>query len=152
MNKLQTLRQEIVQQHEKRLAWIDSQQAEYGPLLDDLERLNPQFVNVEDGWVSFNLTGNKHMLNAAFGIMRRHGFEPHSRPEKNSSTYQTHFKKENVDGLVFFNFSSTQCRRVKTGTRARTVEEDIYEIVCDEQQYPEHAEAPQSQPEEEMIF
>lgn len=152
MNKLQMLRQEIVEQCEKRLAWIDKQQAEYGPLLDELEKLSPQLVNVEDGWISFNLVGDKHLLNAAFGLMRRHGYEPYNRPEKNSSTYSTHFKKENVDGLVFFSFSSTQCRRVKTGTRTRTVEEDVYEIVCDEQEYPEMAPQQHETESVEMPF
>lgn len=137
MNKLQQLREEQVKKHERVLAFIDSKMPEYGPLLDEFEKLEPTLVNAEDGYIDIHLAGDKHQLNAAFGILRRRGFEPNSRPEPKSSTYSAIFRKEDSAGMVFFHFSSTQCRRVKTGTRTREVTEDVYEMVCDEQEYPE---------------
>lgn len=136
MNKLRQLREEAVKNHERVLAFIDSKMSEYGPLLDEFEKLEPTLVNADDGYISIDLAGDKHQLNAAFGILRRRGFEPSARPESKSSTFSTIFRKEDDEGMIFFNFSSTQCRRVKTGTRTREVTEDVYEIVCDEQEYP----------------
>lgn len=136
MSKLQQLREQVIKKHARVLAFIDSKMSEYGPLLDEFEKLEPTLVDANDGYISIYLAGDKHQLNAAFGILRRRGFEPNSRPEPNSSTYGTYFQKEGAPGLIFFNFSSTQCRRVKTGTRTREVTEDVYEIVCDEQEYP----------------
>lgn len=141
MNKLQQLRDEAIKNHAEVLAFIDSKMAEYGPLLDEFEKLEPTLVQADNGYISIHLAGDKHQLNAAFAILRRRGYEPNARPEPKSSTYSTYFQKEDVTGLVFFNFSSTQCRRVKTGTRTREVTEDVYEIVCDEQEYPEGVSA-----------
>lgn len=137
MNKLQQIRADAIKKHEKVLAFIDSKMAEYGPLLEEFEKLEPTLVDADNGYISIHLTGDKHQLNAAFALLRRRGYEPNSRPEPKSSTYATYFTKEGVPGLVLFNFSSTQCRRIKTGTRTREVTEDVYEIVCDEQTYPE---------------
>jgi hypothetical protein len=137
VNKLQKLRDELVEKHKETLAFIDSKMDEYGPLLDEFEKLETTLVTADDGWISIHVVGDKHQLNAAFAMLRRRGYEPNSRPEPKSSTYSTFFQKEDVPGLVFFNFSSTQCRRVKTGTRTREVTEDVYEIVCDEQEYPQ---------------
>lgn len=139
MNKLQQLRKDTVEHHEKVMAFLDSKMDEYAPIVEKLEALELGYMSVDDGYISFNLTGDKHKLNAAFGILRRHGYLPNSRPEPKSSTYSTYFQKEGETGLVFFNFSSTQCRRVKTGTVTKEVTEDVYEIVCDEQEYPEVA-------------
>lgn len=136
MNKLQQIRKEAIEHHQRLLAFIDSKLEEYAPLLEEIEKLEPTSVSVDEGYLSINITGDKHKLNAVFGVLRRRGYEPNSRPEPKSSTYVTYFQKQNVSGLIFFNFSSTQCRRVKTGTRTREVTEDVYEIVCDEQEYP----------------
>lgn len=137
MNKLQQLRADAIKKHERVLAFIDSKMTEYGPLLDEFEKLEPTLVDADDGYISIHLTGDKHQLNAAFALLRRRGYEPSSRPEPKSSVYNTYFTKDGQPGLVFFNFSSTQCRRVKIGTRTHEVTEDVYEIVCDEQKYPE---------------
>jgi hypothetical protein len=145
MNKLQELRAELVKQHEKRLAYIDRQMAILGPLLDDVEKLNPTHIYVDEGCANISLTGDKHVLAAAFKALRARGLNTSSRPEKGQSTYSAFFHPEGDslnDCMVWLSFSSTQCRRVKVGTRTKTVEEDVYETVCDEQEYPEVAVAP----------
>lgn len=139
MNKLQQLRKDTIEHHEKVLAFIDSKMEEYTPIIEQLEALELGYLSVDEGYISLSLTGDKHKLNAAFGILRRHGYLPNERPEPKSSTYSTYFQKEGVTGLVFFNFSSTQCRRVKTGTVTKEITEDVYEIVCDEQDHSQVA-------------
>jgi hypothetical protein len=152
MNTLQQLRKDLIENHEKTLAFLDSKIDEYAPIFEKLEALELGYISVSDGYISFNLTGDKHKLTTAFGILRRHGYLPNSRPEPKSSTYSTYFKKEGVTGLVFFNFSSTQCRRVKTGTVTKEVTEDVYEIVCDEQEYPEVETLPMASVADEIPF
>ena len=152
MNKLQQLRKDIIEHHEKVLSFLDSKMDEYAVILDKLDALEIGYVSADDGYISINLTGDKHKLNAAFGILRRFGYLPNSRPEPKSSTYSTYFQKEGVTGLVFFNFSSTQCRRVKTGTVTKEVTEDVYEIVCDEQEYPEISTQPVATVADEIPF
>lgn len=142
MNKLQQLRQELITKHERILAYLDKQAPVLGPLLDEVEKLEPTSIYAEDGYVSINLTGDRHVLNAGFGTLRRHGLNTNDRPKKGESQYMGTFTKPEVSGLVFLNFSSTQCRRVKTGTRTREVVEDIYETVCDEMELPESAKVP----------
>lgn len=132
MNKLQQLRKDIIEQHERKLAYLDKQAAVLGPLLDEMEKFDPTSIYVEDGYCSIAVTGDRHKLNAAFGTLRRHGLKTSDRPEKGQSQYMGTFTKPEESGLVFLNFSSTQCRRVKVGTRTKEVTEDIYEVVCDE--------------------
>lgn len=143
MNTIQRLRKEACDKHAALLAYYDKMQELIAPLLEEFEKLNPTAMSVEDGYTSISLTGDKHVLNAAFGILRRHGFNTTSRPEAKQSTYSTFFSHAATESYsaVYFNFSSTQCRRIKTGSRERTVTEDVYELVCDEMELPERAEA-----------
>jgi hypothetical protein len=118
------------------MAYFDEHAAIFGPLFDEVEKLNPQNVYVEDGYGNISVTGDRHALNAAFAILRRHGYQTDERPEKGKSQYTAFFRKEKAP-TIYFNFSSTQCRRIKTGSRERTITEDIYETVCDEMEFPE---------------
>lgn len=153
MNKLQQLRKELIDVHERKLAYLDKQAALLGPLLDEMEKLEPTSVYVEDGYLSIGVSGDKHKLNAAFGALRRHGLKTSDRPEKGQSQYMGTFTKPETVGLVFLNFSSTQCRRVKVGQRTREVTEDVYEVVCDEMVLDaEHALPPAPKPAEELPF
>lgn len=136
MNKIQQLRKEAIEKHERLMAYYDAQEAHFSPLFDDIEKLNPQNIYVEDGYGNICISGDRHALNAAFGILRRHGYTTESRPEKGKSQYTAFFSKDGGP-MIYFNFSSTQCHRVKTGTQERTIIVDIYETVCDEQEFPE---------------
>lgn len=151
MNKIQELRAEAIKRHERLMAYLDAQEKVLGPVFEELSKLEPTALDVEPSYATCCLTGDRHKLNAAFGVLRRHGFEPGSRPEAKQSQYATFFTRKNDVGLyteMFFQFSSTQCRRVKVGTRTKTVEEDVYETVCDEQEYPERAEQKEDEAQE----
>lgn len=49
------------------------------------------------------------------------------------------YEKRDCELRWYLSFSSSVCRRVKVGTR--TVEQDVYETVCDEITMPEAAVA-----------
>lgn len=139
MTKLQQIRKEAVERHERLLAYLDAHSAVLHPLLEEIEKLEPHRIDVDDGYTNLNITGDKHKLNAVFGLLRRHGFMPAERPKAGNSSYSTFFRNPDDASAptLWLSFSSTQCRRVKVGSRTRTIEEDIYETVCDEQEYPE---------------
>lgn len=143
MSKLQQLRKEAVERHEKLLTYIDTYAAVLNPILEEVEKLDPQRVDVDDGYTNLNIIGDKHKLNAIFGILRRHGYAPDHRPKAGQSSYCEFFRRSDSESepTIWLSFSSTQCRRVKTGTVTRTVTEDVYETVCDEQEFPEQTKA-----------
>ena len=87
-----------------------------------------------------SISGDKHTLAAAVRIFRTHGFSTTSEPpKKGDSTWNAFYSKSGCDLRWWFRFSSSVCRRVKVGTR--TVEQDVYETVCDETTMPEAAVA-----------
>lgn len=81
------------------------------------------------GDINLNFTGDGDRLAEVWKELRRNGYAPNSRPKKGESSFYTHWLQ---DGLSTFwmNFSSSVCRRVKTGTK--TVEVDVYETQCGE--------------------
>ncbi len=101
---------------------IDNLMAELGPLA-----LHTAFPHSLD----FHFTGNKQLLNDVFKILRRNGWEHHSEPPKDHETsWSTFWEKPNTHFKLWISFTSTVCKRVKTGTKL--VEQDIYEVQCSE--------------------
>jgi len=98
-------------------------------LLEDINQST--HIGVDFSSINFRLAGGPDDLKTAFRILRVAGFEPGMRPDtdKKEPEFQTYFN--HPDGAkVWLSFSSTLCRRVKTGVR--TVEEAVYEIQCDD--------------------
>jgi hypothetical protein len=85
-----------------------------------------------DGYdMNISLSGDKHMLEAAWRVLRKLGFDaPSSRPEANQSSWNGRFHRKADDCTIYLFFTSSVCRRIKTGTKM--VEQDIYETVCGE--------------------
>lgn len=76
------------------------------------------------------LTGDKTKFLALLRVLARFGMKP-PKVEKGATGFSHFFYPEDMPGLqVYVTFSSTVCRRVKTGTKM--VEQDVYETVCDE--------------------
>jgi hypothetical protein len=132
--KLQVIKKELIQKHEDLMESIEASETVTGPLLDEFEKLTPTNVYFEGECLNISLTGDKHKLLAAIRILRRHGYKADKAPEDKSPNYYAFFHKED-SMIVWFSFSSTKCRRIKVGTK--TVEQDIYETVCDEQEFPQ---------------
>jgi hypothetical protein len=104
------------------------------------EKLTALFADVEalggepysDGdWIFVPLSGDKVKFLAFVRLICKHGFDKPT-VEKGATGFTRLDQIGTGDDLVYvyFQFSSTQCRRVKVGTE--TVEQDVYETVCDE--------------------
>jgi len=104
------------------------------------EKLAAIFADVEvlggephtDGdWIFVPVNGDKVKFLAFVRMIAKHGFRA-PKVEKGATGFnQLEILGEGDSKLyVYFQFSSTACRRVKIGTK--TVEQDVYETVCDE--------------------
>lgn len=101
-----------------------------------------QRVSFDSQTLDISITGTKHDLEAVWRELRKMGFEsPDNRPKATDPSFTGYFKRQ-IDGCkVYLFFSSTVCRRVKTGTRM--VEQDVYETVCGEVEIPQTADSQQ---------
>lgn len=119
--------------NERRALW-SRYRDELLPMVRALQKLNATiyFPNSLDVAIS----GDKHTLAAAVRIFRTHGFSTlNSPPKKGSSSWTAFYEKHDCELRWYLSFSSSVCRRVKVGTC--TVEQDVYETVCDEITLPE---------------
>lgn len=107
----------------------EAQKQNISVLANGLRKLQDKIVRVTIDPVSLDISiaGDRHDLNAAFGALRKIGYLPSDRPKAGAASYSSWFHK---DGwiTVYLTFSSTQCTRVKVGTKTQTV--DVYETVC----------------------
>ncbi len=86
-------------------------------------------LDIDTDDVNLYVTGNAAALKALFHGFRKLGYEPSKRPGvKPESSFTTYFEQLNKP-TFYLSFSSTLCKRVKVGTK--TVEQDIYEVVCE---------------------
>ena len=92
---------------------------------------------IEDNVVSFtvdsyslniSISGDKHVLISAFSELRKLGYNTSNRPKTNEAYYSTRFEHEDFCLPVYFNFASSACRRIKTGSEMKEV--PVYETVC----------------------
>lgn len=111
-------RQDAVKKHSIRLA----------PLLAELETIGCEPYFSDAPWMYVSLAGDKHKFLSFVRVMRKHGFK--INPVEKGATGFNQFCNELGDLQLYVSFSSTACRRVKTGTKL--VEQDVYETVCDE--------------------
>lgn len=99
--------------------------------------IDSQFC-LTSGDINLTFTGTGTKLGEVWGLLRRNGYMPNSRPEKGKSSFHTHWYKDGFSTL-WMSFSSSVCRRVQVGTKTEVV--PIYEVQCGEM--PEiEAEAP----------
>ena len=98
-----------------------------------LKKAGINIVNASVDGYSYNLyiTGSRADLDIMFGVLRRAGLVPDSRPQEKTPYYST-FWRWDADGsdYVWISFSSTTCKRVQVGTKVEEVA--VYETVCEE--------------------
>ena len=92
-------------------------------------KLNITDVYVDSGSYNISVVGSRADLDIMFGVLRRAGLTPRSRPQEKESVYTTWWNWEDGNN-VWISFSSTSCRRVKVGTEMKEV--DVYETVCED--------------------
>lgn len=85
---------------------------------------------VADNDFTLSIIGGAQEMGAVWHILRSAGFECSSdRPKANQPSWSGWFR--NGDTCIYLSFTSSICKRVKTGTK--TVEVDTYDIVCGEE-------------------
>lgn len=87
-------------------------------------------VHVDSSSYSISITGPRADLDVMFGILRRHGLQPGSRPEEKTQYYSTYWTFKDSTNYVFVMFSSSTCKRVQVGTKMEEV--PVYDTVCEE--------------------
>ena len=90
--------------------------------------LNINDVSVDSTGYDIYVTGSRADLDVMFGILRRAGLEPDSRPQEKQSTYATFWRNEVL--RIWVMFSSTSCKQVQVRTELREV--PVYETVCED--------------------
>lgn len=130
---LQQLKERLVSESEaltKQASWYHSNKAEIGRVAQGLSKINVQNATVVGLCVDLSIAGDKHTLNAIFAAFRKLGYEPTDRPgDKPSASFSCHWEHPTEDARFWLYFSSTQCTRIKTGTKM--VEQVVYETVCE---------------------
>lgn len=107
-----------------------------GPIVNAMRKLGADvtFPNSLD----VRIVGDAAKLAAAVRILRTSGFTfpTESRPKKGDTSWHQFFKHSECPVAVWFNFSSSVCRRVQVGTKTETVNTPIFETVCDSIELP----------------
>jgi len=93
-------------------------------------KIKVQSATVSGDCFDLSVTGDKHVLEAIFGIFRKLGYEPDSRPgEEPATTFSCYWDHPELEARFWLYFTSTVCTRKKIGTKM--VQQDIYETVCE---------------------
>lgn len=82
---------------------------------------------LDNTYINVSFTGDGEKLKAAWGALRRHGYNTSARPKKGDTTFNAFWTRDGQAEL-FMMFSSSMCRRVQVGTKM--VEQPIYETQC----------------------
>ena len=92
--------------------------------------VNVTDVGVDSSSYNISITGPRADLDVMFGILRRLGMQPTSRPQEKTQYYSTYWTFEGTTDYIFVMFSSTSCKRVQVGTKMEEV--PVYDTVCEE--------------------
>jgi hypothetical protein len=94
--------------------------------------ININHVYLDSSSYNVSVTGTRTDLDIMFGVLRRAGLIPRSRPAEKQTDYCAfwNWSDDVVDGYLWVSFSSTTCKRVQVGTRMEEV--PVYETVCEE--------------------
>lgn len=116
---------------ERREVWAMNK-AVLAPVVNALRQIGAE-VSLS-GSLDVRLIGDKHVLANAVRILRTAGYGfTTTRPEKGDTQWSAFFYRQG--GMeIWFQFSSSVCRRVQTGTKM--VEQPIFETVCDSIELP----------------
>lgn len=110
-----------------RLQWNGCKEV-FGPIVNALQRIGSE-PYISGGTIYVSMTGDKDKLTQAFRIFRSSGMEfTGERPKKGDSSWSAIFRHPSQSVYVYFQFTSSVCRRIKTGTKM--VEQDVYETQC----------------------
>lgn len=89
--------------------------------------IEPRF-QLDDDYVAVVFTGDGSRLAEVWKLLRRHGYNTTTRPEKGDTTFYAFWHGPEGLARIFLQFSSSVCRRVQVGTKM--AETPIYETQC----------------------
>jgi hypothetical protein len=92
--------------------------------------VNVTDVGIDSSSYNISITGPRADLDVMFGILRRLGMQPTSRPQEKTQYYSTYWTFEGTTDYIFVMFSSTSCKRVQVGTKMEEV--PVYDTVCED--------------------
>lgn len=119
---------------ERRETWAMNKRL-LGPIVNAMRKLGGDvtFPNSLD----IRLVGDRVKLAGAVRVLRTSGFTfpAASRPKKGDTAWHQFFTHPDCPIQVWFNFSSSVCRRVQTGVTM--VEQPVFDTVCDSIELPE---------------
>lgn len=121
------LQEEALALAKKRAKW-NSNRATLSGIVNALTKIGiePSFG---DDYLNVRCTGDKDKLVSVIRILRTTGFNTKAdRPKKGDSEWYAWFDSQECSARIWFNFTSSVCRRVKTGSKMVSV--DTYETVC----------------------
>jgi len=133
MNPIMDRMEDRKKQIEEGFEFLQRHQAEIHEVDEGLLDLNQWFIKAEPDFsnkaIDLSFAGDKHVLDGIFGAFRKLGYNPSSRPGQKPQSYFSCFWT-NPDKQIkyWMTFTSTQCTRIKVGTKM--VEQDIFETVC----------------------
>lgn len=129
---------ERILSHQKtRATWLANRHylAQLDRALRDME-LEPELGVFS--WYIISATGDAKKLYRLVSLIEAAGYTTkEGPPKKGSNEWRPLYKHAECKIEVYLCFTSSVCRRVKTGTR--TVQEDVYENVCTDFTSLEHA-------------
>lgn len=134
--KAQSLLNDLITSHQETVAAFTKNL----PLYEEVLSNAGDFTRLEivQGELDLNLAGTKQDLNRTVTALRQAGFTPTYRPKEGDTSWGTYWYHDTQDARIWFYFSSTQCTRVKVGTKM--VEAPIYETECSEDSIEEFIE------------
>ena len=91
--------------------------------------VNVTDVGIDSSSYNISITGPRADLDVMFGILRRLGMQPTSRPQEKTQYYSTYWTFEGTTDYIFVMFSSTSCKRVQVGTKMEEI--PVYDTVCE---------------------
>lgn len=108
--------------------------ADITEVIDHLEQREiPLFnINASPTFLEINITGGKSDYIRFLRAMGEIGYRRDTLPDENEKFVSVYgvMTREETKLRVWVYFSSTSCKKVKTGTK--TVEQDVYDIVCED--------------------
>lgn len=135
----------------KHRAALKTHQVKLLEIFADVEALGGE-PHSDGDWVFVPVAGDKHKFLAFARLIRKHGFKlPEIEKGATGFTRLEYLGSGDNTLPLYFQFSSTACRRVKVGTQ--TVVQDVYETVCDEvTPYAESTPASMPEPANSIPF
>ena len=114
----------------KRAGWYHRNKVQIETVAKAFEKIEVQTARLSFEEVDIGIAGDRHTLQAVFGVFRKLGYEPSSRPgDEPSPSFSCRWNHPDLECRFWLYFTSTKCTRVKVGTETREV--DLFETVCE---------------------